>query len=104
VRGWTPAPIMLDYDLVVEVHRWLTANGPQRAHPNATDWLGWEIARIVGIKGWAEKSDAAKRTGERWIGKLRETGVIVATQMRGDRQARPAYMAGNRPEREAWAV
>lgn len=102
VRGWTPAPIMLDYDLVVEVYRWLEVHGPQRAHPNATDWLGWEIARIVGIKAWAEKSDAAKRTGERWIGKLRETGVIVATQMRGDRQARPAYMAGKLPEHEAW--
>jgi AAA domain/Primase C terminal 2 (PriCT-2) len=102
VRGWTPAPIMLDYDLVVDVYRWLDVHGPQRAHPNATGWLGWEIARIVGIEGWAEKSTAAKRTGERWIGKLRETGVIVATQMRGDRQERPGYEAGRLPEREAW--
>ena len=102
VKGWIPAPITLDYDKVVEVYHWLATHGPKRAHPTAANWLGWEIARLLGIEGWAQHSDAAKGTGNRWIGGLLNAGVIVATKITVDRQERPAYEAGTLPEREFW--
>jgi hypothetical protein len=102
VKGWSPAPIALDYDKVLDVHHWLATHGPQRAHPTAANWLGWEIARLLGIEGWAQHSAAAKRTGNRWISGLLAAGVIVATQVTADRQERPAYEAGKLPQREFW--
>jgi hypothetical protein len=102
VKGWTPAPVVLDYDGVVEIHRWLVAHGPARAHFSATAWLGWEIARLLGVEGWAQQSVAARRTGHQWITGLLAAGVIVGMKTIADRQERPAYEAGRLPEREAW--
>jgi hypothetical protein len=103
VKQWNPPTVDLDYSTAAKIHAMVNgAEKPFRGDQRSPGWLGWQIAKLLNVEDWEDKSPAAKRFATLWLRALTNAGVIVETLITEGGRERPAYEAGHLPTREEW--
>lgn len=101
IRPYIVRAVAMPYDVVRQIHGYLTEHGPQRARGD--DWFGWTVARLAGVEGADARTTAAKKRAAKWIARLIELGVVVeASALNAARRPAPGYGAGALPGASAW--
>jgi AAA domain len=103
VKQWNPPTLKLEYSTAAKIYAMVSgAEKTFRGDQRSPGWLGWQIATLLKVEGWEDKSPAAKRFATLWLRALTNAGVVVETLITEGGKERPAYEAGHLPTQEEW--